>query len=68
MRRDDFSSGKVYRSFCGDLALRGTASHLEDKYAALAYEAQLAKDEQLAQTYFQHSEHWKKVARKDSDN
>lgn len=47
-------------SRCGDEIERGTKQQLVTKYEALGYQAQRDKDPVLAQTYFQHAEHYKK--------
>lgn len=64
MRRDKLQSrpfSKVYRSNCNGLTITGSREHIEKKYEALAYEALGVDDRALAQTYFQHADHYKKM-------
>lgn len=56
---------KTHRITVGDVIVSGTREQIEKKLEALGYEAERAKDKVLAQTYFQHAEHFKKLEGKD---
>lgn len=58
-----FDSNKRIRSNCGAINIVGSREHIEKKYEALAYEALGVNDHAIAQTYFQHAEHYKKMER-----
>jgi hypothetical protein len=49
---------RVYESNGPDLKIRGTASHVADKYMQLARDAQSSGDPVAAENYFQHAEHY----------
>lgn len=51
---------REYRSRCGDLETKRTAHNMVNYYEALGYQAQREKNEQMAQTYWQHAEHYRK--------
>jgi hypothetical protein len=53
----------IYRSNCNGEIFSGNAKSLENKYALKGYEAERMRDYALAHTYFQHSEHWKRIAK-----
>lgn len=44
-----------------DVKIRGTASHIHDKYQALARDANAAGDRIMAENYLQHAEHYLRV-------
>src|SRR5690242_18571724 len=49
---------RVYESNGPDVKIRGTASHIADKYVQLARDAQASGDPVGAENYFQHAEHY----------
>jgi len=49
---------RVYESNGPDVKIRGTASHIADKYVQLARDAQASGDPVAAENYFQHAEHY----------
>src|SRR2546423_8418937 len=49
---------RVYESNGPDVKIRGTASHIADKYLQLARDAQTSGDPVAAENYFQHAEHY----------
>jgi hypothetical protein len=49
---------RVYESNGPDVKIRGTASHVADKYIALARDAQASGDPVAAENYYQHAEHY----------
>src|ERR671927_36480 len=49
---------RVYESNGPDVKIRGTASHIADKYIQLARDAQASGDPVGAENYFQHAEHY----------
>jgi uncharacterized protein DUF4167 len=49
---------RVYESNGPDVKIRGTASHIADKYLQLARDAQSSGDPVSAENYFQHAEHY----------
>jgi Domain of unknown function (DUF4167) len=49
---------RVYESNGPDVKIRGTASHIADKYLQLARDAQASGDPVGAENYFQHAEHY----------
>ena len=49
---------RVYESNGPDVKIRGTASHIADKYIQLARDAQTSGDPVSAENYFQHAEHY----------
>lgn len=44
-----------------DVKIRGTASHIAEKYAALARDAQSSGDTVAAENYLQHAEHYNRI-------
>src|SRR5689334_5399337 len=52
---------RVYESNGPDVKIRGTASHIADKYVQLARDAQASGDPVAAENYFQHAEHYFRV-------
>ena len=52
---------RVYESNGPDVKIRGTASHIADKYIQLARDAQASGDPVGAENYFQHAEHYFRV-------
>jgi hypothetical protein len=49
---------RVYESNGPDVKIRGTASHVAEKYMQLARDAQANGDPVAAENYFQHAEHY----------
>jgi hypothetical protein len=49
---------RVYESNGPDVKIRGTASHIGEKYMQLARDAQANGDPVAAENYFQHAEHY----------
>lgn len=49
---------RVYESNGPDVKIRGTASHVADKYVQLARDAQSSGDPVAAENYYQHAEHY----------
>ena len=49
---------RVYESNGPDVKIRGTASHIADKYVQLARDAQSSSDPVGAENYLQHAEHY----------
>jgi hypothetical protein len=52
---------RVYESNGPDVKIRGTASHIAEKYMQLARDAQASGDPVAAENYFQHAEHYLRV-------
>lgn len=52
---------RVYESNGPDVKIRGTASHIAEKYMQLARDAQASGDPVGAENYFQHAEHYFRV-------
>src|SRR5215813_2969642 len=48
---------RVYESNGPDIKIRGTASHVAEKYVQLARDAQASGDPVAAENYYQHAEH-----------
>jgi Domain of unknown function (DUF4167) len=49
---------RVYESNGPDVKIRGTASHIAEKYMQLARDSQSSGDPVAAENYFQHAEHY----------
>jgi hypothetical protein len=49
---------RVYESNGPDVKIRGTASHIAEKYIQLARDAQGSGDPVSAENYYQHAEHY----------
>ena len=52
---------RVYESNGPDVKIRGTASHIAEKYIQLARDAQSSGDPVAAENYFQHAEHYFRI-------
>ena len=52
---------RVYESNGPDVKIRGTASHVAEKYIQLARDAQSSGDPVAAENYYQHAEHYFRV-------
>src|SRR3979490_1257961 len=57
-RKPQNPMSRVYESNGPDVKIRGTASHVADKYVQLARDAQASGDPVAAENYFQHAEHY----------
>jgi hypothetical protein len=57
-RKGQNSLTRVYESNGPDVKIRGTASHVADKYVQLARDAQSSGDPVAAENYYQHAEHY----------
>src|ERR1700758_2432559 len=49
---------RVYESNGPDIKIRGTASHIAEKYLQLARDARSSGDPVAAENYYQHAEHY----------
>src|SRR6202044_503654 len=49
---------RMYESNGPDVKIRGTASHIAEKYLQLARDAQSSGDPVAAENYYQHAEHY----------
>src|SRR5947208_14502750 len=49
---------RVYESNGPDIKIRGTASHVAEKYVQLARDARSSGDPVAAENYYQHAEHY----------
>ena len=52
---------RVYESNGPEIKIRGTASHVAEKYLQLARDAQSSGDPVSAENYFQHAEHYFRI-------
>src|SRR4029077_4914470 len=52
---------RVYESNGPDVKIRGTASHIAEKYIQLARDAQGSGDPVAAENYYQHAEHYFRI-------
>src|ERR671919_536324 len=52
---------RTFESNGPDVKVRGTASHIAEKYATLARDAQTSGDPVAAENYFQHAEHYYRI-------
>src|ERR1043166_8437338 len=57
-RRNQNPLTRVYESNGPDVKIRGTASHIAEKYIQLARDAQSSGDPVAAENYYQHAEHY----------
>ena len=60
-RRGQNPLTRVYESNGPEIKIRGTASHIADKYLQLARDAQGSGDPVAAENYFQHAEHYFRI-------
>ena len=60
-RRGQNPMTRVYESNGPEIKIRGTASHLAEKYVQLARDAQGAGDPVAAENYYQHAEHYFRI-------
>ena len=57
-RRGQNPMTRVYESNGPDIKIRGTASHIAEKYLQLARDARSSSDPVAAENYYQHAEHY----------
>src|SRR5262245_57709099 len=57
-RRGQNPMTRVYESNGPDIKIRGTASHVAEKYVQLARDARSSGDPVAAENYYQHAEHY----------
>src|SRR6201999_1339672 len=57
-RRSQNPLTRVYESNGPDVKIRGTASHIAEKYLQLARDSQSSGDPVAAENYYQHAEHY----------
>lgn len=60
-RKQQNPLSRNYESNGPDVKIRGTASHVAEKYASLARDALAAGDMVTAENYFQHAEHYMRI-------
>src|ERR1700756_618820 len=57
-RRSQNPMTRVFESNGPDIKIRGTASHIAEKYLQLARDARSSGDPVAAENYYQHAEHY----------
>src|SRR6476660_6908121 len=57
-RRGQNPMTRVFESNGRDIKIRGTASHVAEKYVQLARDARSSGDPVAAENYYQHAEHY----------
>src|SRR5436305_1015866 len=57
-RRGQYPMPRVFASNGPDIKIRGTASHLAEKYVQLARDARSSGDPVASENYYQHAEHY----------
>ena len=57
---------RVYESNGPDVKIRGSASHVAEKYIQLARDSQSSGDPVAAENYYQHAEHYFRVMKEQS--
>src|ERR1700710_581205 len=60
-RRGQNPLTRVYESNGPEIKIRGTASHIAEKYLQLARDAQGSGDPVAAENYYQHAEHYFRI-------
>ena len=58
---------RVYESNGPDVKIRGTANHVAEKYIQLARDATASGDPVAAENYYQHAEHYFRIANASHD-
>ena len=58
---------RVYESNGPDIKIRGTASHVAEKYIQLARDSQASGDPVAAENYYQHAEHYFRIINADGN-
>src|SRR5690242_21692519 len=57
-RRGQNPMTRVFESNGPDIKIRGTASHVAEKYVQLARDARSSREQVAAEQYYQHAEHY----------
>src|ERR1700674_4844470 len=57
-RKSQNPLARIYESNGPDVKIRGTASHIAEKYVQLARDAHTSGDPVSAENYYQHAEHY----------
>lgn len=60
-RRGPSPLSRSYESNGPDVKIRGTAAHIAEKYAQLGRDASVSGDPVLAESYYQHAEHYFRI-------
>ena len=60
-RKPSNSGNRVLESNGPDVKIRGSASHIAEKYVTLARDAQVSGDRIVAENYLQHAEHYFRI-------
>src|SRR5260221_14664919 len=60
-RRGQNPLTRVYESNGPEIKIRGTASHIAEKYLQLARDGQSSGDPVAAENYYQHAEHYFRI-------
>jgi Domain of unknown function (DUF4167) len=60
-RKSSNSGNRVLESNGPDVKVRGSASHIAEKYVTLARDAQVSGDRIVAENYLQHAEHYFRI-------
>jgi hypothetical protein len=60
-RKSQNPMSRVYESNGPDVKIRGTPSHIAEKYVQLARDAQSSGDPIAAENYYQHAEHYNRL-------
>jgi hypothetical protein len=60
-RRGQNPMTRVFESNGPDIKIRGTASHVAEKYVQLARDARSSGDPVAAENYYQHAEHYYRI-------
>jgi len=60
-RKSGSPSNRSYESNGPDVKVRGTPSHIYDKYMQLARDASSSGDRVMAENYYQHAEHYLRI-------
>lgn len=58
---NSFNPNRVYDSSGPEIKIRGTASHVYEKYLQLARDANASGDRIMAENYLQHAEHYFRI-------
>lgn len=66
-RRGQNPMTRVFESNGPDIKIRGTASHIAEKYLQLARDARSSGDPVAAENYYQHAEHYFRSMRSHPD-
>ena len=66
-RRGQNPMTRIFESNGPDIKIRGTASHVAEKYVQLARDARSSGDPVAAENYYQHAEHYYRSMSQDRD-